>query len=122
GETDLIGRRNSGYMTELAESDEFDYLGPQQAAVRERFRTEWDNVRAALGWALESGETELGLRLVGALAMVWLDRNLAVEGERWLRGFFAPPGPGEAEGRDKARMAGATGAGVRGEHDPGVSG
>jgi predicted ATPase len=117
GETDLIGRRHSEYMTELAESDEFDYLGPQQAAVRERFRTEWDNVRAALGWALESGETELGLRLVGALAMVWLDRNLAVEGERWLRAFFARPEPVDAEVRAKALMAGATVAGVRGQHD-----
>ena len=79
GEAELIGRRHAEYMTGLAESVEFDYLGPEQAAVRERFRIEWDNVRAALGWALESEEAELGLRLVGALAMLWLDRNLAVE-------------------------------------------
>jgi predicted ATPase len=117
GEADEIGRRHAEYMTALAESVEFDYLGPQQAAVRERFRTEWDNVRAALGWALESGETELGLRLVGALAMLWLDRNLAVEGERWLQAFFARPERVDAEVRAKSLMAGATVAGVRGQHE-----
>jgi predicted ATPase len=117
GEADVIARRHAEYMTELAESVEFDYLGPQQAAVRERFRTEWDNVRAALGWTLESGETELGLRLVGALAMVWLDQNLAVEGERWLQAFFARPEPVEGEVRAKALMAGATIAGVRSQYE-----
>jgi non-specific serine/threonine protein kinase len=117
GEGDVIARRHAEYMTELAESVEFDYLGPQQAAVRERFRTEWDNVRSALAWTLESGETELGLRLVGALAMVWLDQNLAVEGERWLQAFFARPEPVDPEVRAKALMAGATVAGVRSQYE-----
>ena len=117
GEADRISRRHAEYMTELAESVEYDYLGPEQATVRERFRTEWDNVRAALGWSLESGEIELGLRLVGALAMVWLDQNLAVEGERWLDAFLARPQPIDAEVRAKALMAGATIAGVRSQYE-----
>jgi predicted ATPase len=117
GEAGVIARRHAEYMTEVAESVEFDYLGPQQAAVQERFRTEWDNVRAALTWMLESGETELGLRLVGALAMVWLDQNLVVEGERWIQAFFARPEPVDPEVRAKALMAGATVAGVRSQHE-----
>jgi predicted ATPase/class 3 adenylate cyclase len=116
-EAERIRRRHAEYVTELAESVESDYLGPQQAAVRERFRTEWDNVRAALSWTLESGEIELGLRLVGALAMVWLDQNLAVEGERWTQAFFAYPKPVDAEVRAKALMAGATIAGVRSQYE-----
>jgi len=117
GEADLIGRRHAEYMTELAESVESDYLGPQQAAVRERFRIEWDNVRTALGWALESGDPELGLRLVGALAMVWLDQNLAVEGERWLQAFLPRSESVDAGVRAKALMAGATVAGVRSQYE-----
>ncbi|HXV03210.1 MAG TPA: adenylate/guanylate cyclase domain-containing protein, partial [Gaiellaceae bacterium] len=116
-EAELIRRRHAEYMTELAESVETEYLGPAQAAVRERFRTEWDNVRAALGWALESGEIELGLRLVGALAMVWLDQNLAVEGERWLQAFLPRSESVDAGVRAKALMAGATVAGVRSQYE-----
>lgn len=39
-------------------------------------------------WAVESGETEQGLRLAGALTIVWLDQNVAVEGEGWFRTLF----------------------------------
>jgi predicted ATPase len=120
-EAELIRGRHAEYMTELAESVETEYLGPAQAAVRERFRIEWDNVRAALGWALESGNPELGLRLVGALAMVWLDQNLAVEGERWLQAFLTRAEPVDAEVRAKALMAGATVAGVRSQYELAMS-
>jgi predicted ATPase/class 3 adenylate cyclase len=114
---DEIRRRHAEYMTELAESVEGDHLGPAQAALRTQFRSEWDNVRAALGWALESGETELGLRLVGALAMVWLDRNFAVEGEQWFQAFFEHSESVDAGIRAKALMTGAMVAGVRSEHE-----
>ncbi len=116
-EAELIRRRHAEYVTELAESVETEYLGPEQAVLRERFRIEWDNIRAALSWALERGETELGLRLIGALAMVWLDQNLAVEGERWLEAFLDRPKPVHAEVRAKALMAGATIAGVRSQYE-----
>jgi predicted ATPase len=116
-DAELIRRRHAEHMTELAESVETEYLGPSQAAVRERFRIEWDNVRTALAWALESGEIELGLRLVGALAMVWLDQNLAVEGERWLQAFLPRSESVDAGVRAKALMAGATVAGVRSQYE-----
>jgi predicted ATPase len=112
-----IRRRHAEYMTELAESVEGEHLGPAQAALRTRFRAEWDNVRAALSWALENGETELGLRLVGALAMVWLDRNFAVEGEQWFHAFFERSESVDPGIRAKALMTGAMIAGVRSEHE-----
>jgi predicted ATPase/class 3 adenylate cyclase len=113
GEADAIRRRHAEFFTELAESTETDHLGPQQVPLRARFRVEWDNVRAALGWAVASGETELGLRLAGALTMIWLDQNLAVEGEQWLRTLLGRPGPVDEAVRGKALMTAAMVAGVR---------
>jgi tetratricopeptide (TPR) repeat protein len=116
GAADEIRRRLAVYMTELAESTEGDYLGPEQAAVQRRFRAEWDNVRAVLEWALEAGEVEVGLRLIGSLTMLWLDRNVAVEGEQWLQTFLERAESVDVGVRAKALMTGAMVAGVRSEY------
>jgi predicted ATPase len=62
GEADELRRRHAEYLAELAQASQRDVFGPEQKTVREQFRVEWDNVRAALTWALEAGEIELGLR------------------------------------------------------------
>jgi predicted ATPase/class 3 adenylate cyclase len=46
GEAEDVRRRHAEYLTELAEATEGEHLGPAQALLRERFRTEWDNVRS----------------------------------------------------------------------------
>jgi predicted ATPase len=117
GEANELRRRHTLYFVELAEATEREHLGPAQAALRERFRTEWDNVRAALGWAVETGETELGLRLAGALTVVWLDQNVAVEGQRWFRTLLASSAPVEEAVRAKALMTASMVAGVRSEFE-----
>ena len=48
---------------------------------------ERDNMRAALGWALESGEHELGLELVVALENYWAT-SLPAEGLEWVSAFL----------------------------------
>jgi predicted ATPase len=113
GEADELRRRHAEYFIALAEASEDERQGPGQAAVWQRFRAEWDNVRAALGWALASGETEVGLRLAGALGMVWLDQNVAVEGERWFRALLESAASVDDEVRARALMIGSTVAGVR---------
>jgi predicted ATPase len=117
GEADELRRRHAEYLAELAEASQRDVFGPEQKTVREQFRVEWDNVRAALTWALETGEIELGLRIAGSLTMSWLDRNLAVEGERWLRALLAGPGEVDESVRAQALMTASTIAGVRGDFD-----
>ena len=116
GAADEVRRRLAVYMTELAESTEGDYLGPEQASVQRRFRAEWDNVRAVLDWALDAGEVEVGLRLIGSLTMLWLDRNVAVEGEQWLQTFLERAESVDVGVRAKALMTGAMVAGVRSEY------
>ncbi len=88
GETAEIRRRHAAYYLALAEQTEPYLHGPQQARWLDRLESEHDNLRAALGWALE-GEPqeqaqEIALRLAGALGRFWLIRGHLSEGRDWL--------------------------------------
>ena len=50
---------------------------------------EYENIRAALAWALETGATAHGLRMVGALWRFWASHSQYVEGLDWLERFIA---------------------------------
>jgi tetratricopeptide (TPR) repeat protein len=121
GESDEIRRRHAEYLIALAEASQDERMGPGQIEVWRTFRTEWDNVRAALGWTIASGESELGLRLVGALGMVWLDQNVAVEGERWFRPLFEDAESVDEEIRARALMIASMVAGVRSNFEQAAS-
>jgi predicted ATPase len=66
-EAEALRRRHLAYFVALAEEAEPKLFGAEQAAWFERLERERDNVRAALQWAVDHGEAELGLRLMGAL-------------------------------------------------------
>jgi predicted ATPase len=117
GEAEDIRRRHATFFTELAEAKQRDHLGPAQVPLRQRFRTEWDNIRAALQWTLDAEETELGLRLAGALTTIWLDRNFAVEGQQWFETLLQRPEPVADEVRAKALGTAAMIAGVRSDFE-----
>jgi len=115
-EADELRRRHAEYFTSLAEESRGDYLGPAQVATRRRFREDWDNVRAVFRWAIESGEIEAGLKLGGALATVWLDRNVAVEGQSWFEALLARSDGVDEDVRARALGTASLVAGVRGDY------
>jgi tetratricopeptide (TPR) repeat protein len=49
-----------------------------------RLEQELDNVRAALRWAIETGDAETGLRIAGAMWRFWQVRDRIAEGCRWV--------------------------------------
>jgi predicted ATPase/class 3 adenylate cyclase len=85
GEEDTLRRRHAEHFAELAEAAEIAVLrGTEQAAWIERVEAEHDNVRAALAWAHEVGETQLELRIAGGMRGFWYVRSYLGEGRRWF--------------------------------------
>ncbi len=89
GETTQVSRRFASHFLELAKSANLaiDSEGDQ---LYEVVVAEQDNLRSALGWAIPSGDVELGLRIALALhdywaagramqAMQWFDELLGAE-------------------------------------------
>ncbi len=107
GELDITRRRHAGYYAAFAERANDQLGGPARLASLHRLEAEHDNMRAALSWALEPQEAgagtprdagtakdadsagrdrvAIGLRLVQALALFWLQHGHAAEGQRWLQ-------------------------------------
>jgi predicted ATPase len=113
GELDALRRAHAAYYLHVAEAVEPALAGPEQRRWCEYLDRDHDNLRAALGWALERRETETGLRLVGALYRFWLVRGHLREGRAWVEGLLAlevPAGEPSAGGERVWARAFLTGA------------
>ncbi|MGO8947704.1 MAG: tetratricopeptide repeat protein [Ktedonobacterales bacterium] len=89
GEGDVLRRAHFAYYLALAEESEFELFRAEQRAWRARLDSELDNLRAALGWARDHGEAELGLRLASALVWYWDNAGLFTEARGWYERLFA---------------------------------
>jgi predicted ATPase/transcriptional regulator with XRE-family HTH domain len=59
---------------------------------RNQLVTEVDNVRAAINWTIESGQTELAQRLTAAIYWSWLQIGFFREAGQWCEAALALPG------------------------------
>jgi predicted ATPase len=84
GEFETMRRRHAEYYLALAEEAEPHFRGAEQQVWLDRLEAEHDNLRAMLGYALESGQGEIGLRLAGAVSPFWSLRGYLSEGQDWL--------------------------------------
>jgi predicted ATPase/DNA-binding CsgD family transcriptional regulator len=85
GETGDLRRRHAEYFTALAErADPYTRGGPDQMRWLRRLEADHDNLRAALKWSLEGEDTELGMRLAGALGYFWVRQSHHAEGHQWV--------------------------------------
>jgi predicted ATPase/DNA-binding CsgD family transcriptional regulator len=108
GELPKTQTRHSHFFVRLAEEAEPELTGAEQRVWLDRLEAELDNLRAALGWSLEGGEPEVGLRLAGALWWFCYLRGHYGEGREWLEGALGGSEDSPAPLRTKA----LTGSGV----------
>jgi predicted ATPase/class 3 adenylate cyclase/Tfp pilus assembly protein PilF len=101
GEETVLRERHRDWYLQLAEGSELELPGPGQAERLNRLETEHDNLRTALGWCVERGDTEAGLRLGAALGPFWSVRGYLTEGRNRLAELLALPG---AEARTAVRL------------------
>ena len=92
GEASLIRRQHASFFLKLAERAEPELSGTNQEMWLAQLETEHDNLRAALHWAKESEETEMSLRLAGALWRFWLVRGHLGEGRERLTDILTAAG------------------------------
>jgi predicted ATPase len=83
-----LRRRHAGHFADFARQLQPDLRNVDRPAI-ERIEAEHDNMRAALGWSLESGELDYALELVWNLKHFWIVRGYAVEGDEWARRALA---------------------------------
>jgi tetratricopeptide (TPR) repeat protein len=102
GEAETLRRTHASYFLRWVEQAEPHLKGPQQAEWLARLEEEHDNFRAALAWCRNSGETETGLRLGGALWRLWYYHGYFSEGRSWLKGLLSESGRVPATVRAKA--------------------
>jgi predicted ATPase/class 3 adenylate cyclase/DNA-binding CsgD family transcriptional regulator len=110
GEMESTRQAHATYYLRFSEEAEPELHGPQQVMWLERLEQEHDNLRAALGWLLEQGETnqsrrEMALRLAGALWRFWAVRCHYSEGRTFLKQALAGSQQIRAEVRAKALIA-----------------
>jgi non-specific serine/threonine protein kinase len=85
GEEPAVRDRHLIWCVGLAEEAEPHLTGPKQGDWLTQLEREYDNLRAALGWACESGASELGLQLAVVLGRFWHMRGYFGEGRGWLQ-------------------------------------
>jgi predicted ATPase/transcriptional regulator with XRE-family HTH domain len=108
GEAATIRERHAAHFLQIAEAAEARLQGPEQIAALDELEAEHDNLRAALGWALEHDPEGCGLRLGAALWLFWQIRGHFSAGRAWLDALIER----SAGGRSVARVRALNGAGL----------
>jgi predicted ATPase/DNA-binding CsgD family transcriptional regulator len=83
GEVDLIRTHHRDHYLAMAESG-FSLLGAEKTRWLDRLRGEQDNLRAALAWSRDNGETDALVRILVPLTQAWGGRARWIEAQMWL--------------------------------------
>ena len=91
GQAMEIRRRHAEYFADFAEGAMPHLIASDRAAWLDRVQDDHDNLRAAIAFAVESGDAHLGMRLVYALWRFWQSRAHLQEGAERTAAVLAIP-------------------------------
>ena len=115
GEEQQTARRHADFYANLVAQAEPELTRAKQAEWLERLAAEHANLLAALRWAKQTGNTELGLLLAARMWRFWALRGHFAEGRRWLEDCCRWPAmlrPFPGSRRSSAWPGSATGRGT----------
>jgi non-specific serine/threonine protein kinase len=118
GEEGRVRGRHAGHYLTLAEEAEPELKGEGQVAWLERFEREHDNLRSALRWLLERGESEKAARLGWALWLFWWIRGHFAEGQRSMEQAVSVAGSAAIPASAQAKAPYVEGTMACGQGDP----
>ncbi len=89
GESDILHKQHAAYFLNLTETIEPYLEKPEPASWLDKLEREHNNLHAALRWAREKGQVEVGLRLASALCLFWFMRGYLSEGRAQIGEFLS---------------------------------
>ena len=84
GRTEDVRGRHAGFFMSMGERALPELFSSQQVACLNRLESDYDNFRAAMGWALESNNGEIALKIASALTYFWIAHRHVSDGQDWL--------------------------------------
>jgi len=136
GEVEEVQRKHAQYYLALAEAAQPEASGRLDGVewwslLLTRLGGEYDNLRAALGWAVQNREAETGARLALALWRFWIEHSYLSDGRQWMEAVLALDGakgqtgeaPHELPARTQSYLLQIAGilAMAQGDHDHAVA-
>jgi len=112
----MIRRRHADWFLRLAEAAEPNFRGPELDRWLQALQIEHDNLRAALRWAIENDEADIGLRLAASLWRFWHLGGYLSEGRLWVGAVLSLPSAA-APTVARARALAAAGGLAYWQHD-----
>ncbi|MEU4547906.1 AfsR/SARP family transcriptional regulator [Nonomuraea dietziae] len=98
GEQQRVRQAHAEHYTRMAAAAESELRGPDQLRRLAELAAEHGNLRAALRWAIDTGQAEMALRLTADLWMYWWLRGLRHEGALLSAEVLDLVGPEPTEG------------------------
>ncbi|MEU6783209.1 BTAD domain-containing putative transcriptional regulator [Nonomuraea angiospora] len=92
GQDRAVRDGHARHFLRLAEAADPGLRGAGQLHWMDRLRAEHDNVVAALRFAADAGDAELGVRLSAAMWWFWFLQGMRIESVHWMRGVLDLPG------------------------------
>lgn len=117
GENLETARRHALHFLQLAEEAEPNLVRAGHERWFQLLDIERANLRAGMGWALESRKTVIALRYAVALWRYWRHLGEFAEGRRWVDAAVAMAGSAPASLRAKAMWAAGALAFPQGDHE-----
>jgi predicted ATPase/DNA-binding CsgD family transcriptional regulator/DNA-binding XRE family transcriptional regulator len=116
GDGARLRRAHAEHFAALARDSEEGMAGPDVAGWTARMEAAMADLRVALAWADEAGDTDLGLAMSAALWRWWLVSGRLAAGRAWLATFLARAGQRRDETAGRALCSAAVLAAENGDY------